>query len=313
MTRPLRLVFMGTPAFALPSFKAVLDGGFPVLAALTQPDRPQGRGQQLQFSPVKTEAIARGVPVLQPRQLGQTDSVAQLRRLQPDLILVVAFGQMLSQEVLDIPALGVLNVHASLLPQLRGAAPINWAIINGDALTGISIMWLTLKMDAGDIFLQEAEPILDDDTAGTLGTRLAAKGARLLVEALRAVQGGEIIRKPQPSQGVTFAPALTKEMQRLDFSRPAEALHRLIRGLDPKPGALTHYQGKVLKVFRPRLGTGLPHQPPPGTVIQVTADGAEVACGAGTLWLQDLQLAGRKRLPALEFARGQKLANIRLG
>jgi methionyl-tRNA formyltransferase len=313
MTRPLRLVFMGTPAFALPSLKAVLDSGMALAAVVTQPDRPQGRGQRLAFSPVKSEALARGVPVWQPRLKGQADIADELRRLQPDLFLVVAFGQMLSQEVLDIPALGVLNVHASLLPSYRGAAPINWAIINGDAVTGITIMWLTLEMDAGDIFLQDAEPIRDDDTAGSLGVRLADKGARLLVESLRAVQNGHIIRKPQPSQEVTFAPALTKELQRLDFSRPAAPLHCLIRGLDPKPGAFTLYQDKVLKVFRPQLGPRLPHLPPPGTVLQVTAAGVEVACGDGMLWLQEVQLAGRKRLPALEFARGQKLLNQRLG
>jgi methionyl-tRNA formyltransferase len=313
MTRPLRLIFMGTPNFALPSFKAVLASGFEVVAAITQPDRRQGRGQRLSFSPVKTEAIARGVPVLQPHLKGQTDIVDELRQLQPDLILVVAFGQMLSQQVLDIPALGVLNVHASLLPNYRGAAPINWAIINGDALTGVTIMWLALQMDAGDIFLQEAEPILTDDTAGTLGPRLADKGAHLLVEALHAVRDGHLIRTPQPSQGITFAPALTKEMQRLDFSRPAVELHRLIRGLDPKPGAFTYCQDNVLKVFRPGLGVRLPHLPPPGTVLQVTGEGVEVACGDGSLWLLELQLAGRKRLSALEFDRGHKLINLRLG
>ena len=253
------------------------------------------------------------IPVWQPRLKGQADIVDELRRLQPDLILVVAFGQMLSQEVLDIPTLGVLNVHASLLPEYRGAAPINWAIINGDAATGITIMWLTLEMDAGDIFLQETEAIQDDDTAGTLGARLADTGARLLVQALHAVQTGQIIRQPQPSQGITFAPPLTKEMQRLDFSRPAAQLHCLIRGLDPKPGAFTFYQDKILKVFQPQLGSRRPHLPPPGTVLQLGAAGVEVACGDGTLWLQELQLAGRKRLPALEFARGQKLTNLRLG
>ena len=160
---------MGTPAFATPSLKAVLADGFQLAAVVTQPDRPRGRGQRLAFSPVKTEALAHEIPVWQPRLKGQADIVEALRRLQPDLILVVAFGQMLSQEVLDIPTLGVLNVHASLLPEYRGAAPINSAIINGDAATGITIMWLTLEMDAGDIFLQEAEAIQDNDTAGTLG------------------------------------------------------------------------------------------------------------------------------------------------
>jgi len=313
MTRPLRLVFMGTPAFAEPSLNLVLDSGNELAAVVTQPDRPRGRGQRLSFSPVKSEAMARGLPVWQPRLKGQADIVDELRRLQPDLLLVVAFGQMLSQEILDIPILGVLNVHASLLPRYRGAAPINWAIFNGDAETGITIMWLTLEMDAGDIFLQKTEAIQADDTAGTLGARLADVGAHLLVEALQAVQKGEIIRKPQPSQGITFAPALTKEMQRLDFSRPAADLHCLIRGLDPKPGAFTLYQDKILKVFKPRSGSHRPHLPPPGTVLQVTPAGVEVACGDGTLWLQELQLAGRKRLPALEFARGQKLNNLRLG
>jgi methionyl-tRNA formyltransferase len=312
MTPPLRLVFMGTPAFALPSLKAVLDK-FDLAAVVTQPDRPRGRGQRLSFAPIKTEALARGIPVWQPRLKNQADILDDLRRLQPDLILVVAFGQMLSQEVLDLPKLGVLNVHASLLPGYRGAAPINWAIINGDASTGVTIMWLTREMDAGDIFLQEAEPIAVEDTAGTLGPRLAATGARLLVQALAKVQDGQIIRIPQPSQGVTFAPALTREMARLDFSRPAWQVHCLIRGLDPKPGAFTLYQDQVLKVFRPRLGFRRPQPPPPGTVIQVNAGGAEVACGDGSLWLQELQLAGRKRLSALEFARGQKLVNLRLG
>jgi methionyl-tRNA formyltransferase len=313
MTRLLRLVFMGTPAFAEPSLKAVLDNGFELTAVVTQPDRPRGRGQRLAFSPVKSEAVARGLPVWQPRLKGQADIVDELRRLQPDLILVVAFGQMLSQEVLDIPSLGVLNVHASLLPKYRGAAPINWAIINGDTETGITIMWLTLEMDAGDIFLQKSEAIRADDTAGTLGARLADTGASLLVEALQAVEKDNIIRKPQPTQGITFAPALTKELPRLDFSRPAAHLHCLIRGLDPKPGAFTLYQDKILKVFRPQIGSRRPHLPPPGTVLQVSPAGVEVACGDGTLWLQELQLAGRKRLPALEFARGQKLNNLRLG
>ncbi|MBM4288205.1 MAG: methionyl-tRNA formyltransferase [Deltaproteobacteria bacterium] len=313
MTQTLRLVFMGTPAFAVPSLQAVLAGGFEVAAVVTQPDRPQGRGQQLKFSPVKTEASARGISVLQPRLKGQADILDNLRQIKPDLILVVAFGQMLCREILAIPSLGVLNVHASLLPRYRGAAPINWAIINGEGETGVTIMWLVQKMDAGDIFLQEAEPISSDDTAGTLGARLAVKGARLLVEALHAVRVGNIIRTPQPSQGITFAPVLTKEMQHLDFSRPAVELHRLIRGLDPKPGAFTYYQGKILKVFQPELGASLPHRPPPGTVLQATAAGVQVACGEGSLWLRELQLAGRKRLSALEFARGQKLTHMRLG
>lgn len=313
MTPPLRLVFMGTPAFALPSFRVVLESGWEVAAVVTQPDRPRGRGQQVSFPPVKTEALAHGLPVWQPRLKGQADIVEPLRQLRPDLIVVVAFGQLLSQAILDIPTLGALNVHASLLPRYRGAAPINWAIINGDDLTGITLMWLTLQMDSGDMLLQEAEPILEDDTAGSLGERLAAKGAGLLARVLPDLQRGHQTRTPQPKEGVTFAPVLTKNLQRLDFSRPAVQLHRLIRGLDPKPGAFTYYQDKVLKVFRPRLAMPLSSAPTPGTVLEVSDDGALVACGDRGLWLQELQLAGRKRLSAREFARGQRLIGQRLG
>jgi len=313
MTPLRRLVFMGTPEFAVPSLRAVVQAGFEVAAVVSQPDRPQGRGQKVAFPAVKTAALELGLPVLQPHRRGQADILTKLQELQPDLILVVAFGQLLSQAVLDVPRLGVLNVHASLLPRYRGAAPIQWAVLNGDAVTGVTIMWLTLEMDAGDIFLQEEQPIRTDDTAGSLAARLAVQGAALLVQSLEEIQAGRVVRLPQPSQGVTYAPMLTKEMQRLDFGRPALTLHRLIRALDPKPGACTFYQGKVLKVFRPTLGATTPPTSPPGTVLQVTAAGAEVACGDGTLWLQELQLAGRRRLSALEFARGQQLAQQRLG
>ncbi|HAY22091.1 MAG TPA: methionyl-tRNA formyltransferase [Desulfobacterales bacterium] len=313
MSQPLRLVFMGTPDFALSSLRTVLAGGFKVAAVATQPDRPRGRGQRVTSSPVKIEAASQGIPVWQPRQRGQADIIPDMQRLQPDLILVAAFGQMLSAEILAIPSLGVLNVHPSLLPLYRGAAPINWAIIRGDTLTGVSIMWMTQEMDAGDIFLQETEPIHEDDTAGTLGSRLADRGGRLLVKALHAVERGEIIKIPQRSEGVVYAPALTKEMQLLNFGRPALELQRLIRGLDPKPGALTYLHHKVLKVFRPALAAPRPHLPLPGTVIQVSAAGAEVACGDGSLWLQELQPAGGRRLSALEFSRGRRLINERLG
>ncbi len=308
-----RLVFMGTPEFAVPSLRAVAAAGFDLAAVVSQPDRPRGRGQKVTYPAVKTAALDLGLPVWQPRRKGQADILADLQELRPDLILVVAFGQLLSQAVLDIPRLGVLNVHASLLPRYRGAAPIQWAILNGDEVTGVTIMWLTLEMDAGDIFLQEEQPIRPDDTAGTLAARLAEQGARLLVGSLREIAAGRPVRQPQPSQGVTYAPMVTKEMQRLDFSRPAVILHRLIRALDPSPGAYTLYNGAVLKVFRPTLGASTRPTAPPGTVLQVTSAGAEVACGDGTLWLQDLQLAGRRRLSALEFARGQQLVQQRLG
>ncbi len=268
MSPGLRLVFMGTPAFGLASLQAVLEAGFPILAVVTQPDKPRGRGQRVTPSPVKAEALKRGIPVLEPHQPQQADILEPLRQLRPDLILVAAFGQFLSRELLAIPRLGSLNVHASLLPRHRGAAPVNWAIIQGDEITGVTIMWVEYKFDTGPIFLQEPEPISEDDTAGTLGARLAAKGGHLLVAALRAIERGEIIRRPQPEAGITWAPALTKEIRRLDFTRSRIELQRLIRGLDPKPGAFTYYDGRILKVFRPRLGAHQAVPFPPGTVLQ---------------------------------------------
>jgi len=263
MTALRRLVFMGTPEFAVPSLRAVVGAGFEVAAVVSQPDRPRGRGQQVSFPAVKTAALELGLPVLQPRRKGQADILAELKSLQPDLILVVAFGQLLSQEVLDIPRLGVLNVHASLLPRYRGAAPIQWAILNGDELTGVTIMWLALEMDAGDIFLQEEQPIRPDDTAGSLAARLAVQGAALLVTGLKEIEAGRLVRRPQPSEGVTYAPMITKEMQRLDFSQPAPALQRLIRALDPSPA------GDSLTGNGCRGGSGLRRRQPlaPGAAV----------------------------------------------
>lgn len=308
-----RLVFMGTPEFAVPSLRAVVAAGFPVAAVVSQPDRPRGRGQKVSLAAVKAAALELGLPVWQPQLKGQADIIPQLQEVQPDLILVAAFGQLLSQEVLAIPTMGVLNVHASLLPLYRGAAPIPWAIIHGEAQTGVTIMWLTLEMDAGDIFLQEPQPIYDDDTAGTLGARLAEQGAQLLVRSLREIEAGRLVRHPQPTTGITYAPRLTKAMARLDFSQAAVSLQRLIRALDPSPGAYTFLQGEVLKLFRPVVGATTPTAAPPGTVLQVSAKGAEIACGEGSLWVQELQLAGRRRLSAQEFARGHRLVNQRLG
>jgi methionyl-tRNA formyltransferase len=310
---PLRLVFMGTPDFALPTFQAILNSRHAVLAAVTQPDRPRGRGKKVTPAPVKAEALARGIPVLQPSQPKQADIIENLRTLQPDIMVVAAFGQLISREVLAIPSLGSLNVHASLLPRYRGAAPINWAIMQGDDLSGVTIMWLTYKLDAGEIFLQEAIPLSLDETAGTLGPRLASMGARLLVEALDKVSQSKIIKKPQPAEGITWAPLLTKDIRRLDFSKPAVEIGRWVRGLDPQPGAYTFYQGKILKVFRPRPGRDEGALPLPGTVLQVSGKGVEIACGQGTIWLAELQLAGHKRMSAQAFARGHALENLRLG
>ncbi|MFP3868308.1 MAG: methionyl-tRNA formyltransferase [Desulfobacteraceae bacterium] len=311
--RPWRLVFMGTPEFARPSLRALLDAGQKVPAVVTQPDRRRGRGQKPAMPPIKEEAQTRGVPVWQPTQVRQPEVVKALAELQPELIVVVAFGQLLPPEVLNIPSVGALNVHASLLPRHRGPAPINWAIIEGDKVTGVTIMWMDAGMDTGPIFLTEAVEITDADTAGSLAGRLAQLGAGLLLQALEKLRQGEIIRRPQASQGVSYAPLLTKQMQQLNFEQPAMKVARWVRGLDPRPGAFTTYQGKRLKVYQARVGQEIDVVAAPGTVIQVTAQGAEVACSPGTVWLPELQLAGYRRMSAQEFARGHPLENQRLG
>lgn len=310
---PWRLLFMGTPEFALPSLRALLETGEDVLAVVTQPDRQRGRGRKVKPPPIKVEAEAQGVRVLQPVSLRQPEIQRTLAGLQPELLIVVAFGKLLPPEVLAIPSMGALNVHASLLPRHRGAAPINWALLTGDTVTGVTIMWMDEGLDTGPIFLTQAVPITIEDTAGTLEVRLATIGARLLLQALEQLRQGQIIRQPQPTAGVSYAPPLTKELQRLDFSQPAVEVARRIRGLDPRPGAFTFYNGKRLKVFQARVGEEEGSPAPPGTVLQVTKAGAEVACGQGTVWLRELQLAGQRRMLASEFARGHAVEQRRLG
>ncbi|MBW1918128.1 MAG: methionyl-tRNA formyltransferase [Deltaproteobacteria bacterium] len=311
--RPWRLIFMGTPEFARPSLRALLEAGQEVLAVVTQPDRRCGRGRKLSMPPIKEEAQAWGVPVWQPPRVRQQEVVRALAELHPELIVVVAFGQLLPAEVLTIPSVGALNVHASLLPRHRGPAPINWAIIQGNSVTGVTIMWMDAGMDTGPIFLTEAVKITEADTAGSLTARLASLGAELLLQALNKLQQGEIIRQPQPMEGISYAPPLTRQMQHLDFDRPAMEVARWVRGLDPRPGAFATYQGKTLKVFQARVAQESGDLAPPGTVLQVTNRGAEVACGQGSVWLPEVQLAGSRRMPAQEFARGHLLVNQRLG
>jgi len=311
--RPWRLIFMGTPEFARPSLEALREAGHDILAVVTQPDRRQGRGQKFASPLIKEVALAANLPVLQPPNLRHPEVIKTLAELQPELLVVVAFGQLLPAAVLAIPSVGALNVHASLLPRHRGAAPINWAVLQGDKVTGVSIMWLDTGLDTGPIFLSEAVEISAEDTAGTLAARLAPLGARLLLQALDKLRQGEIVRQPQPTEGVSWAPPLTREMQHLDFNRPAPEVARWVRALDPRPGAFTYYQGKKLKVFQARLSQAQGKFAVPGLVLQVTSQGAEVACGQGSIWMPEVQLAGSKRMSAQDFGRGHPLAQQRLG
>jgi methionyl-tRNA formyltransferase len=313
----LRVVFMGSPEFAVPTLRALLQAA-DVVAVVTQPDKPAGRGQKLQASPVKQVAEAAGIPVLEPRSARTPEFLEQLRGFAPDVAVVVAYGKILPQAVLDVPRLGCLNVHASLLPKYRGAAPIQWALIRGETETGVTIMKLDAGMDTGPMLLWGKVRIHDEDTAGTLARRLSGLGAELMVVALERLRAGALPEMPQDHALATMAPLLQKAAGRVDWTRPAAEVRGLVRGVDPWPGAYTELDGQVLKLWGARVaeGGGAPGQVlgAPGEVLGVDAEGVIVACGEGAVAIAELQLPGKKRLAARAFAAGHPLpAGARLG
>ena len=304
---------MGTPAFAAPSLETLLAAGEEVAAVVTQPDKPRGRGQKVSPSPVKELAAAWNLPVLQPEKLKAPEFLATLRDLAPELLIVVAYGRIITPEILALPQVGCLNVHASLLPRYRGAAPINWALINGEKETGVTIQWMKFEVDTGEVFLQERVPIRDEDNVGTLARKLSERGANLLVQALEMLRRGEAVREKQDESLVTYAPLITPEMRRLNWEQPAKAAADWIRGLDPKPGAYTFFQGKILRLFGARVKKTEGLLAAPGTALGLTPHGLEIACGPGSVTVAELQLAGHKRLRAADFLRGQPLLKQVLG
>jgi methionyl-tRNA formyltransferase len=281
----------------------LLDRGENVVAVVTQPDRPKGRGQQLQLPPVKELAVKYGIPVLQPLKVRTAEAVEEIRRLSPDLIVVVAFGQILPKALLDIPRLGCINVHASLLPRYRGAAPINWCIINGEQETGITTMLMDVGLDTGDMLVKRTTPIGPFETAGELHDRLSVLGREAMTETLERLCAGTLTREPQDDALSCYAPMLKKEQGLIDWTRPAPELHNRVRGLDPWPGAYTILAGEPLKLGRTRP-LDEPHNAAPGTVLAADQDGVNLACGQGVLRIGELQLPGRKRLAAADFLRG---------
>ncbi|MGD9763020.1 MAG: methionyl-tRNA formyltransferase [Candidatus Binatia bacterium] len=301
-----RVVFFGTPEFAVPSLQALIDGPDEVVAVVCQPDRPAGRGHRLHAPPVKALAERYGIPVAQPTKLKTGEFPALLESWNPDFALVAAYGRILPAPVLQLPRLGCINVHASLLPKHRGAAPVHWAILNGDAETGVTIMRMNERMDEGDILLQRSTPIGPDETAGALQQRLAQLGAAALLEALGAIERGSLVPTPQDHARATLAPLLHKDQGRIDWTQPAVVIARQVRGLNPWPSAYTTLAGKLLKLHSARPVSGSPGASP-GTVIAI-ASGVQVACGEGVLAIQELQLEGRKALSAAEFSRGGGVA-----
>jgi methionyl-tRNA formyltransferase len=292
----LRVVFFGSPEFAVPCLEAVA-AEHDVLLVLSQPDRPAGRGKALTPPAVKVTAQRLGLPVEQPTALKDPALAARLAGLDPDVFVVVAYGRILPPALLAIPRHGPWNVHASLLPALRGAAPIQWAVIRGDRRTGVCIMRMEAGLDTGPVAARLEEPIGDEDTAGTLAERLSRRGAQLLVETLPRIAAGAVTIEPQDHSQATLAPLLKKEDGVLDFRQPAPAVSAHARGVDPWPGAMTVLAGEVLKLFRPRVVAGAPDAAP-GQVLGVQEAGLVVACGQGAVAFGELQLPGRKRLPA---------------
>lgn len=302
----MRLIFLGTPAFAAPSLRRLLEAGHEVAAVVTRPDRPAGRGKQLRQPAVKHIAEEAGLPVTQPVEIHHPQVVSDLRRMKPEALVVVAFGQILPRAILEIPPQGCLNVHASLLPKYRGPAPIPWALIRGETVTGVTIMEIVEALDAGPILLQVKTPIAAEDNAGTLHDRLAALGADALVEVLRALERGKVPKTPQDEAEATYAPKLPPDIGCLEWSRSAADLWNLVRGLAPQPGAYTFFGGRLVRVLGARP---LPedHGRAAGSVVGVLKGaGIQVATGQGTLVLTTLQPEGKRIMTAEEFCRGYR-------
>ena len=325
----MKIIYMGTPDFAVAPLEAILKAGHEVTVVVTQPDRQKGRGREVQYSPVKECALSHGIPVLQPVKIKEKEAVEELRKYPADIFVVAAFGQLLSEEILNMPKFGCINIHASLLPAYRGAAPIQWCVINGEEKTGVTIMQMAKGMDTGDILLQK-EVVLDEkETGGSLFDRLMETGAELIVEALPEIEAGELTPVKQKEELATYAGKITKDMGNIDFTKSAVTIERLIRGLNPWPSAFTHYKGKMLKIWEADVvsecadagadGNGCSgaenagsagmstESPAPGIVIALDKESFTLATGEGALRIRSLQLEGKKRMSCAEFMRGYEV------
>ena len=300
----MRVVFMGTPDIAATCLKKILADGFEVVGVYTQPDRPKGRGMKMVFSPVKEVAIAHDLPVFQPENFRQEETVQQLRDLKPDLCAVVAYGRILPQKVLDVPTYGCINIHASILPQYRGSAPYQWAVLDGQKETGVSAMYLVREMDAGDVIEISKTPIGENETAGELLDRLAVLGADLLSKTLTRFTQGPVPATPQDPAKVSFAPMLEKTMCPIAWTKSAQQVHDHVRGLHPWPVATMQLQGKLFKVHQTRV---VPGSGQPGQILGLTKTGLVMACGQGAVEIRSLQAEGGKRMAAPDYFRGHPL------
>jgi methionyl-tRNA formyltransferase len=301
----MKLVFMGTPQFAVPCLKKLIQSGFDIAAVVTQPDRKSGRGQKMVPPPVKQLAEAHGIPVLQFDRIKSPEGVAALKALAPDMIVTAAFGQILSKEILSIPPLGCLNVHASLLPKYRGAAPIQWAIIKGELISGVTIMYMNEGLDTGDIIASRSVKIGSDMTGGELYESLAYLGANLLIETIQNIQNGTASRTVQDDAKSSYYPPLSKALAEIDWTKPARDIHNLVRALDPVMGGMAHMNGEIFKIWRTSVDTGSAN---PGYLLCCDAKtGLLVGTGKGLLRIEEMQAPGGKRMNPREYLRGKSL------
>ncbi|MCM3029037.1 MULTISPECIES: methionyl-tRNA formyltransferase [unclassified Niallia] len=299
-----KIVFMGTPDFSVPVLQRIIGDGYEVIAVVTQPDRPVGRKKVLTPPPVKVEALKHGIPVYQPEKIRQSEELAQIIALNPDLIVTAAFGQILPKELLDAPKLGCINVHASLLPELRGGAPIHYSIIQGKEKTGITIMYMAEKLDAGDILTVAEVPIEEEDTVGTLHDKLSETGSELLSSTLPKLIAGELTPIPQDDEKATFAPNIKRSDERIDWSSSGEQIYNKIRGMNPWPVAFTEYESKPMKIWGAKK-IARQTDALPGTIVSIEEDGLIVATGSGSfIKITELQPAGKKKMTADVFLRG---------
>ena len=302
----MKVVFMGTPDFAVGTLEAIIEAGHEVLLVVTQPDKPKGRSGALQFPPVKECAVAHGIEVFQPTKIRLEENVEFLRKYEADIFVVAAFGQILPKSILDMPKYGCINVHASLLPKYRGAAPIQWAVINGDAVTGVTIQQMDIGVDTGDIIITKELAIAEDETGGGLFDKLAVVGAEACLEAMEQIANGTATRTPQNHEEATHVSMISKEFGNIDWSKSAVEIERLIRGLNPWPSAYTKLDGKTFKIWKASVNTENSRQNP-GCVCKVAKDCLEVQTGEGVLSLCEVQLEGKKRMEIDAFLRGYQV------
>lgn len=300
----MRIIFMGTPDFAVGTLRALHEAGHEIVLAVSQPDRTKGRGKAVSMPPVKECALELGIPVFQPEKVKTPEAVAELKKYEPDLMVVAAFGQILSKEILEMPKYGCINVHASLLPKYRGAAPIQWSIIDGEEYTGVTIMQMDEGLDTGDMITQAKVKIESDETGGSLFDKLASAGAELCVKTVKMIEDGTAVRTPQ-GEGSTYAKMLSKELGNIDFGKSAAEICRLVRALDPWPSAYSFLNGKMLKIWKAEPSEK-EFSEENGTVVEVNKESFLVSCGSGSVKISELQLEGKKRMSVHDFLLGQK-------